>query len=145
MRPKSHLLLPALLALCPFATVSSQDADAYEPARCISVSRIDDTEVIDARTIVFYLRGRDIYVNRLDRACARLDREQRFSYRVTTGQLCANDLITVIEDSVLGIAPGVSCSLGVFRAADEEMVEMLKGEQEPAEAEVTVEEIEVEE
>lgn len=142
MNTSSRLLIPAALSLVFFATASAQDDEDFEPDRCVTVSRIDRTEVIDDRTIAFHLKGGDIYINRLDRACPRLDREGRFSYRVTTGQLCANDLITVLEQSGLGLRTGVSCGLGLFRPSDEEAVEMLKGNEEPAE--VTIQEVEVE-
>ena len=40
-----------------------------ESERCINTVRIDRTEVIDDRTVVFYLNGGDIYVNRLPHRC----------------------------------------------------------------------------
>ena len=138
----SNLLLLGGLLSSSFTSVDAQDADD-EQRRCIPRARIDRTEVIDDQTIAFYLKPDDIYINRLRRACSRLERAGRFSYRMSTSLLCANDLITVLEDSGIGLASGPTCGLGTFRPADEEFVALLKGEERPAE--VSVEEIEEEE
>ena len=137
----SIALTGSLLLVLP--STDAQDGDSQEPVRCVALSRIDRTEVIDDRTIAFFMRGRDIYINHLDVECPRLDRERRFSYRTSTGQLCSIDTITVIENTGFGIGPGVSCRLGMFVPTTEEALAILKGDEEPAE--ITVEDIEVEE
>lgn len=141
---KSDCLVSMLLLLAPLASVSAQGARDDQPVRCINVSRIDRTEVIDDKTIVFHMRGGDIYINHLENTCMNLAREDRFSYRTSTRQLCAIDSISVLERSGFGIGlqRGVSCGLSEFTPADEEIVAMLKGDIE--EAEITVEELEVE-
>jgi hypothetical protein len=136
--PKAILLL--LLAL---AAAGTRGASGQERLRCVSVASIDRTEVIDDRTIAFFLSGGRIYVNRLDRACPNLNRGRPFSYRTSTGQLCSVDVITVVEDFGQGLDRGASCGLGEFVPTDKETLEMLKGEREPVE--VTPEEVEVEE
>lgn len=144
MKRSSHLLISSLLllSLTPSTSVWSQEGDD-ETLRCIPVTRIDRTEVIDDQNIAFYLKPDDIYINRLGRACSRLDREKRFSYRRSTAVLCANDLITVLQDSGFGLGRGASCGLGMFHPADEELVALLKGDEEPAD--INVEDIEVDE
>jgi hypothetical protein len=104
--------------------------------------RIDHTEVIDNRTIAFYLRGGDILLNRLSRACSGLEDEQRFSHRTTGNQLCSADLITVLHSFAGGLTPGASCPLTMFEPTNEDVIAMLKGEDEDR-GEVTVTEIEV--
>jgi len=141
MNPAIRLLLSIALSVAPLASALPQDTSGDE-LRCISLRRIDRTEVIDDRHIVFRLRGGDIYLNQLSRSCPRLDLERRFSYRTSTSQLCSIDSITVIENSAFGLIDGASCGLGMFTPIAEDMLEVLKGDQE--EAEVTVTDVEIE-
>jgi len=132
----------SLLAFLAAAPVGAQDTGERGPLRCISLSSIDRTEVIDNQTIAFYLTGGRVYLNRLGRACRNLGRNRPFSYRTMTGQLCAIDTITVIEDFGASAMPGDTCGLGEFVPTDEEEIEVLKGEVEAVEVEP--EEVEVE-
>ena len=125
------------------------EAGNSDRLRCVSLSSIDRTEVIDDRTIAFYLSGGRIYLNHLDRACRNLARDRPFSYRTSTAQLCAIDVINVVEGFGPGANIGDTCGLGEFVPTDEEEIEILKGEREPVEVkaeevEVEVEEVEVE-
>jgi hypothetical protein len=96
-----------------------------EPLRCIPLSRIRRTEVIDDSTIVFYTRRNEAYVNNLPRSCPRLKINDGFMYKVSQTRLCDTDWITVLERT--GFAgSGFTCSLGVFHPANEEIVSMLK-------------------
>jgi len=144
MRREFYLTVLTGSLLLTLTSTDAQDGDdSQEPVRCVALSRIDRTEVIDNQTVAFFMRGRDIFLNRLDVECPRLDHERRFSYRTSTGQLCAIDRITVIENTGFGLGAGASCGLGMFVPTTEEALAMLKGEEEPAE--ITVEDIEVEE
>ena len=44
-------------------------ADAQNVKDCVSIRRIDRTEIIDDRTIVFHMIGKEIYLNKLPRRC----------------------------------------------------------------------------
>jgi len=97
-----------------------------EPVRCITASRIDRTKIIDARTVVFYMRGgNQIYRNQLTQDCPRLLREKRFSYEVRTSQLCNVDFITVLEYWGASLRPGPACGLGMFYPITKEEAELL--------------------
>ena len=96
-----------------------------EPVNCIMPTRIDRTEIIDERTILFYMRGGDIYRNRLAYDCPRLVRERRFSYDVRTNRLCNVDSITVLEYWGTSLRQGMACGLGQFYPITEEEAEML--------------------
>jgi hypothetical protein len=108
---------------------------------CVVLRRIGTTSVIDDRTVLFYMRGGEIYENRLDRACPRLGRAGRFSYSVATGRLCSNDMITVFDP--FDPAPGVTCGLGDFRPILAEEAERLEQGPDPAEEEIEIETIDV--
>lgn len=96
-----------------------------EPERCIQAYRIDRTEVINDRTILFHMSGSRIYLNELTRECRRLERSKRFSYTLRTSQLCDVDFITVIEGFGSSLRQGVSCGLGMFYPITEEEAELL--------------------
>lgn len=131
-----------LLALLAAVSGGAQEAGPDRPQRCISLSSIDRTEIIDDQTIAFFLTGGRVYLNHLDRACRNLERNRPFSYQTSTGQLCAVDTITVIEGFGGSTIPGDTCGLGEFVPSDEEAIEVLRGELEPVEVEP--EEVEVE-
>ena len=96
-----------------------------EPVRCISPSSIRRTEVIDARTVLFYMRGGDVYRNRLAYDCPRLVREKRFSYELRTNRLCNVDTIFVLEFWGSEMRRGMPCGLGDFYPITEEEAELL--------------------
>jgi hypothetical protein len=105
---------------------SAIDALLGDSERCISLNRIDRTEVVNDRTIVFYLRGGDIYVNRLPYRCPGLRSRDTFMYKNTTNSLCNVDTIRVMDSMGGTLRPGVGCGLGHFHPVSEITVEQLK-------------------
>ena len=125
MKYASSWLLLALASQLPQASVHAQSTDG-KAVRCISLARIDDTEIIDNRTIVFYLRNHDIYVNRLERACPQLKPDRPFGYTTTSGMICRLDSITVFVDYGAGLRRGAACTLSEFEPANEDVIAVLK-------------------
>jgi hypothetical protein len=101
-------------------TAMADEKPAGAAERCIRLNLIRSTTVVDDRTILFYLRGGDVYVNYLPQKCPNLAREERFSYRVPTNQLCQVDTITVLQNFGFGLTPGATCKLGSFDAITRE-------------------------
>lgn len=106
------------------------------PTRCISTTRLDRTEVVDDETVLFFMRGGDVYLNRLSRSCPGLEREKRFTYRVYSNQLCRIDTITVLESRAFGLTDGFSCALGNFYPISADEAARLTGEFWPPDVEV---------
>jgi hypothetical protein len=101
------------------------------PKKCITTSRIRDTDIIDDRTIVFRMRGnREVYRNYLPRECPGLERNDRFSHRTMNGQLCDIDTITVLEQFAGRINESFTCRLGEFIPITREEAEELELEKE---------------
>lgn len=99
------------------AQPASADEEDYldrTPENCITTFRIKNTDVIDERTIVFHMRGGDTYVNILDQACPRLEREKRFLQETRSGRLCDVDHIYVLEQFGGSLQRGATCQLGLF-------------------------------
>lgn len=95
---------------------------------CVSLNRISRTKVLDDRTVFFEMRGKKHYVNRMDRKCPSLKREERFMYKTSIGQLCSIDIITVLDGFGRSWA---SCGLGKFEEIE------LKPKVEPADGATT--------
>ena len=95
---------------------------------CISLRRIDRTDVVDDSNILFYMKGGDVYLNRLPHRCPGLRWEKAFMYRTSMSQLCNVDIITVLDNMGFGFSPGVSCGLGPFYPISEETAKALKSE-----------------
>jgi len=124
------------LLVCGLHAASAQDSAeegneslaSQSPERCISLNRLDRTEVIDDRTIVFHMRGGGLYLNNLDRECPGLKREERFMYSPTGNRLCRVDTVTVLEQWGFGLTRGFTCSLGEFHPISEaDLAELKRG------------------
>ena len=113
--------LSACVAALSSTSAAQDDEEAdNEPVRCLSMSSIRSTKVVDDSTVLFFHgRGR-IYVNRLDRECLGLLRTGRFTYQVQSGarhtRLCSTDSITVLEST----GRGFNCGLGMFEPIESE-------------------------
>ena len=125
LRKIAGCLTVALASAVPAAGGSAQDNPAPSPS-CLQLRRIDRTEVVDSRNILFYLKDRTIYQNALPHACATLVDDKPFMYRVTMNQLCDSDVITVLERWTFGFTPTETCMLGDFKLVDKADVEALK-------------------
>ena len=77
---------------------------------CVSTTRVSSTRIIDDDTILFKMRGKKVYLNRLLHSCHGLKISGGFSYKLSTSQLCRGEIITVLET----VAPSASCALGKF-------------------------------
>jgi hypothetical protein len=129
----SALALPWLLA---GSTATYADNDApfdRTPRDCVITQSISRTDILDDQTIIFYMRGKNVaYRNYLPRKCPGLKRWERFGYKVQSGRLCNVDLITVLENSILGpgFDQGFTCRLGDFHPLSPEDIASLKIEKE---------------
>ncbi|HZW58970.1 MAG TPA: hypothetical protein VFE85_01645 [Woeseiaceae bacterium] len=117
----------ALAVLLPVEGVlADEPQDDTGGERCISLQRIDRTEVLDDQSILFYMRGGEIYRNILRHRCPGLRDNRPFMYSATASQLCDLDQLTVLYDHGIGFTPGISCGLGRFHPVSEQDVEALK-------------------
>lgn len=84
------------------------------PARtCVPLAQIRNSRVRSDRVIDFSTgAGRTAYRVVLDRPCPQLGFEERFTYSTSLSQLCAQDIITVLQGPT--IMRGASCGLAPF-------------------------------
>lgn len=125
------LVTSAVVAsLLSLVAARAQDDFDRTPEDCVRASRIRSTQVIDDRSILFHMRGNQVYRNELPEDCPRLASEGRFLYERRVGQrigrLCSVDSITVIES--FGADPyGATCRLGKFYPITQTEVEEIVG------------------
>lgn len=120
---KQDYAVATLIMLLGFASggpLRAEEQDTAGARRCVTTSQIRNTRVVDDLNILFYMSGRTIYQNILPRQCNGLARENRFSYRVTTGRLCSVDTIRVLYNAGAELVPANSCRLGYFHEITEE-------------------------
>ncbi len=94
----SHTLA-ALAVLAAISTVTAPAlAEDGEEQQCIRLSYIDQTPVIDNKTILVDMKGNGGYkrIDLLNR-CSGLKLEGGFSYSTSINQLCKQDRITVLR------------------------------------------------
>ena len=101
-------------ALCVWAAPAHASTDAKAPT-CLHLSQIDHTEVVDDQTILFHMRGKQIWQNKLPYKCPSLGFEKAFSHKTSTNDYCTVDIITVLYTGG-GLREGASCGLGNFTA-----------------------------
>jgi len=103
------------------AAVLSADGQTYgdgarltgAPQSCVPLTAIRNSRVLSNRVIDFGNGHRWSYRVVLPQDCPNLGFEQRFTYSTSLSQLCATDIITVLQSP--GISRGASCGLAPFQ------------------------------
>jgi hypothetical protein len=117
------------VAVLSLASAAAQDDEEQtdEPLRCLSMTSIRSTVVVDDQRVLFFQARERVFLNRLDRECLGLARSGTFSYQVQSGarhaRLCSTDSITVLETS----GRGLNCGLGLFEPLSREEAESVLG------------------
>lgn len=103
------------------ADTSPEDQDDNGAARknCISLAHVRRTEVIDDKTVLFYLTGGQIRQVRLAFSCSSLRFYRSFGYRVYTNRLCAG------VDSIISRS-GSHCPIAEIRPITKDEAEALR-------------------
>lgn len=125
--------IAASLAVALCLGAAADDARAQEDGerdmsavQCVRVVDIDGIDIVSNQTLVFRMRGGDVYRNDLPHSCPGLRSNDTLMYRTSVGRLCNVDVITVLEDWGFGFSPGASCGLGMFHPITEEIADELK-------------------
>ena len=97
-----------------------------KPVHCIDLIRIQQSDIIDNRHMVFRMVNGDLYLNTLSHACPGLRKNEPYMFRTSQTRLCDLDIITVLNTYGFGFTPGASCGLGTFEKVTKEQVELVK-------------------
>lgn len=119
-----RLLTAALIAALAGTAAQAQapapaEAPAAKTTDCLDLNRIDRTEIIDNKTIVFHMNGRTKWRNDLAYSCPQLKFEDRFLFKTSINRICSVDTITVLSTIGGGFMQGPSCGLGTFTQIDD--------------------------
>ncbi len=122
MTRKIHVLvlLACLLSLSAAVSSLAHEVKVEVARKCIGTRAVKRTEVVDDQIVLFFTRGKTVYVNVLPRECKGLSRDRRFSYSTSFGRLCKLDRIRILRDSGSGLQEGRSCRLGSFHPITKE-------------------------
>ncbi len=114
------------------AAAQDDEEKSDEPLRCLSMTSIRSTIVVDDQRLLFVQAGDRVFLNRLDRECLGLARSGTFTYQVQSGarhaRLCSTDSITVLETT----GRGFNCGLGLFEPLSQEEADSVVGRPSPA-------------
>ena len=123
---RAILTLPAALAIAACATgeradyaMSEEDRamldrelagyEAGEPENCLDLKFVNNSRVIDDRTVI-YRRGGTKYLTTFDNRCPALERtSETLVFRTFSGRVCDVDIIQTIDNQT-GLA-GPACSI----------------------------------
>ena len=114
------ILLACLLNLSAAVSSLADEVKVENARKCINTRIVTRTEVVDDLSILFFMRGKTVYLNILSRQCRGLSRDRRFSYSTSVGRLCNLDTIRILLDSGIGLQEGRSCRLGYFHPVAKE-------------------------
>lgn len=118
---RAAVAAPVVAALAALGTASALAAAPAAPApkavgpvqNCVYLTNIQQTQVVDDRTIDFFLKDGRVLRNNLPNTCAGLKVNRSFGYKTSQSQLCNVDIITVVVQGA-GPVRGASCGLGNF-------------------------------
>ncbi len=123
--PRGGLCLALAIAAAPL--LAADDAQDDAPVRCLSMSGVRTTRIVNDGNILFFQRNGHVYLNVLDQTCVGLSRSGKFTYSVQTGartvRLCDADTITVLEST----GRGFTCGLGRFYPVSSETADAMLG------------------
>jgi hypothetical protein len=140
MRTKLGLLarLLGMAALCgPAAEQQAQDTSAAPS--CLARPAVRRMQIVDANTVLFFMRDKTAFKNSLARQCPGLRRDSQLSFTAADRQICSGTSFQVMlrvgsgsnSESVLlpggstmsvprpDMIPGPTCALGEFSAIAE--------------------------
>ena len=90
-------------------------------------AKIDRTEPLNDRYIVFHLSGNQLWLAQLKMKCPGMTALSQLSFEKDENRLCEWDSVrTVNEDGIGGLRLGPKCNLPKFEPVSPEQVDMLK-------------------
>lgn len=96
------------------------------PQRCLQLSRLDTTEVLNDHQILFQTLGHQYYVNNLPYPCPGLRHDSALLFRTSIDLICDVDVVTAVDQLGWGLQPRASCGLGKFEPVDKGEVKQLR-------------------
>ena len=102
------MLAVAFAACCCVSSLAVAGEPAPAREICLQVGHINNTVVVDGRTILFYMNDMKVWKNTLNSECPGLKFERAFSEDTRGGTICSN------QQMIRVMHRGNWCSLGAF-------------------------------
>jgi hypothetical protein len=97
--------------------------------RCIVASRIDRTEVLSDRFILFHVGNDELWLARLKMRCTGLTPRSDLMFVKSSDRICEWDAVRTLNQEGLGeVDVGQACTLPEFESVTKEQVELLERE-----------------
>ena len=101
--------------------------DYSNAVKCIISAKIERTEPLNDRYIVFHLTGDQLWLAQLKMRCPGMSATAQLSFEKDQHRLCAWDSVRVVNsDGIGGFRLGPRCNLPKFEPVSQEQVAMLK-------------------
>jgi len=104
--PRAKAILTAVAASVAFAGPAL--ADQPTKSVCIKANEVDHTKVLNDHQVLFYMRGKEVWLNTLKGRCATLPIQDGFSMPSNYSEFCAN------AQTIRVLQTGQFCQLGEF-------------------------------
>ena len=104
--PRGKAILVALAASLAFAGPAM--ADQPTKSVCIKADEVDHTKVLNDRQVLFYMRGKQVWLNTLKGRCSTLPIQDGFAMPSNYSEFCAN------AQTIRVLYSGQFCQLGEF-------------------------------
>lgn len=118
--------MAGIIGLTSVAVAAAETQKPENAVNCLQLNRIQNTDIIDNKRIVFQSGMNDYYLNTLPYACHGLKINDSFIYETSINQLCHVDTIKVLDQTGPGISSGASCGLGYFEPITKDQIKKLK-------------------
>ncbi len=116
------------LVLCALGTPLSHADEAASNSKlqeCIKINRIDQTRIVDEKTVLFYYSKNEIYKSILPNACVGMQLDDTSTHKSSTNNLCAVDYIIPMMRIGSSYVPRGGCGLGKFERIDKAAADKL--------------------
>ena len=104
--PRATAILAGLAA--SVAVAGPALADQPTKSVCIQADEVDHTKVLNDHQILFYMRGKQVWLNTLQARCTTLPIQDGFAMAANYSEFCAN------SQSIRVLRTGQFCQLGEF-------------------------------
>ena len=101
--------------------------DYTQTEKCLRSERIERTEPLSDRFIVFHMRGGALWIAQMRNRCPEMTYDSKLMFEKSNPRICEWDTVRVVHDEGLdGYRYGPRCNLPKFEPVTPQQVDMLK-------------------
>jgi hypothetical protein len=100
--------------------------DYSQAVKCLQSERLERTEPLSERYIVFHLKGDALWIAQMPARCPGMTNQSKLMFEKINPRICEWDTVRVVYDEGTHLRLGPRCNLPKFEPVSPEQVEMLK-------------------